>query len=82
MNNPETPATLCAQDTGRRQTKLINTTQRRKLTRWAYTDPPKNRWWTQVLAKGKHFLSRISNPLCYSYSRDMLGTTINASKHK
>jgi hypothetical protein len=33
MDNPETLAALCTQDTGRRQTKHKNTTQNRKLKR-------------------------------------------------
>ena len=37
--NPETLATLCTQDTGRRQTKHINTTQKTKMM--SNTNPQK-----------------------------------------
>ena len=44
MDNPETLAILCTQDTGRRQIKH-NTTQHRQLSN---TNPTKTREWTQA----------------------------------
>jgi len=41
MDNPETQATLSTRDTGRRQTKHKDTTQHRKLKRWATRTPSK-----------------------------------------
>jgi len=40
MDNPETLTTLGSQDTGRRQTKEKNTTQKTK--KMSNTDPPTN----------------------------------------
>ena len=40
MDNPETLAALCTQDTRRRQTKHKNTTQ--KVKKMSNTDPSKN----------------------------------------
>jgi len=37
---------------------------------------PQNRERSQVLAKGKQFLSFIRHPPCYSYSQDVLDTTL------
>ena len=41
MHNPETLATMCTQDTGRRQTKEQQKTQHRKLKIRATQTPPK-----------------------------------------
>ena len=41
--------------------------QHKKMKRWATRTQPKNRKWTQVLAKGKQFLLLIRHPSCYSY---------------
>jgi len=41
MDSPEKLATLGTQYTGRTQTKQKNTTQHRKLKRWAKWTPPK-----------------------------------------
>lgn len=35
------------------------------------TDPTKHRVWTQVIAKGKQFLSPIKHPPSYSYSQNL-----------
>jgi hypothetical protein len=45
-----------------------NTTQHRKLKRWATQTPPK----TQVLAKVKQFLPVIWHPPCFSYEQDYI----------
>jgi len=54
MNNPQRAATMCTQDTGRRQTK--QTTQRRKLKRWASRISQKTR--------GEHKCLRNVNSSC------------------
>jgi len=55
MDNPETLPTLCTKDTGRRQKKNHNTTQKTK--KMSNTDPTKYQEWTQAL----------TNPSCYPY---------------
>jgi hypothetical protein len=53
---------ICAQDTGRRQTK-----QKHNIENWkkkmSNTDPTKTRGWTQVLAKGMQFQGFLWNDL-------------------
>jgi hypothetical protein len=41
--------------------------QHKKLKRWATRTPPKNRKWTQMLAKFEQFLLLIRHPPCYLY---------------
>jgi hypothetical protein len=43
-----------------------------KIKIWATRNPPKNRGWTRVLAKGKQFLPVIKHPPCYSYNKHEL----------
>jgi len=48
MDNPETLAALCTQDTGRRQAKHKNTTQHnttQKVKKMSKTDPSQNQRW-------------------------------------
>ena len=42
----------------------------------SYTDPTKNRRWSQMLTKGKKFLSLWRHPACYSYIQDVFDTTM------
>jgi hypothetical protein len=42
--------------------------QHKKLKRWATRTPPKNRKWTQMLAKFEQFLLLIRHPPCYLYT--------------
>ena len=58
MDNPETLATWGTQDTGRRQTKHKNTTQKNK--KMSHTDNTKDRGWTQVHAQGLTYLTKIT----------------------
>ena len=51
MNNPEKLATLGTQNTGRRQTKHINTTQKTK--EMSNTDTTNNRGCIKAPSKGK-----------------------------
>ena len=63
-------AVLSIQDTGRRQTKYKNTTQ--KLKKMSNMDPTKKR----VSAKGKQFLPLLRNPKSYSCSQDVFYITV------
>jgi hypothetical protein len=63
-------AVLSIQDTGRRQTKYKNTTQ--KLKKMSNMDPTKKR----VSAKGKQFLPLLRNPKSYSCSQDVFYITM------
>ena len=63
-------AILSIQDTGRRQTKYKNTTQ--KLKKMSNMDPTKKR----VSAKGKQFLPLLRNPQSYSCSQDVFYITM------
>ena len=56
MDNSETLATLGTQDTGLRQTKHKNTTQKIKMV--SKTDHTKDRGWTQVHAQGLTYLTK------------------------
>jgi hypothetical protein len=54
----------------------------RKTKQMRNTIPTKIRGHTQVLAKGKQFILRIRNPPCYSYSPDVLNTTVHTHTHQ
>ena len=47
--------------------KTQNRTTQKKLKRLATQTQPKNRGWTQVLAKSKQFMLLIRHLSCYSY---------------
>ena len=66
MDNPEILSTLDTEDTGRRQTKHKNTTQRRTVNRRA-TQTPLKPGWISVLAKGKQLMPLVRHPQCYLY---------------
>ena len=66
MDNTETLGTLGIQDIRRRLTNHKNTTQHRKLKRWA----------TRTPTKDKQFLFLTRHPPYFSYSQDVFDTTI------
>lgn len=91
MNNPETPTTLRTQYTRRRQEQINKQTteqnkktnkkhEKRKTTQktkeMSNTGSSQNMGWNQVLQRGKQFLFLIEHSPCYSYSQDVLHTSL------
>jgi hypothetical protein len=79
MDNPETLATLGTQNTGRRQIKHKKHKTTHKSKKMSNTNPrhKRDRGWTQVLAKGKHFL-----PLIPDFRKSKLPTHKNYNSHR
>ena len=92
MNNPETPTTLKTQYTRRRQEQINKQTteqnknkknkkhEKRKTTQktkeMSNTGSSQNMGWNQILQRGKQFLFLIGHSPCYSYSQDVLHTSL------